>query len=64
MPVDVVDEWIETSNGHTGYMHDWKDKPEYAGRFQASVDSVEEYLEAKSLASIPSELTAAQMAGR
>jgi len=49
MPVDVVDEWIEASNGHTGYMHDWKDKPEYAGRFQASVDSVEEYHEAKDL---------------
>ena len=49
MPVDVVDEWIEVSNGHTGYMHDWKDKPEYAGRFQASVDSVEEYHEAKDL---------------
>ncbi len=49
IPVDTVDEWIEASNGHTGYIHDWKDKPEYAGKFQASVDSVEEYLEAKSM---------------
>tara|TARA_X000000950_G_C13824902_1_gene623587 strand:+ start:674 stop:1393 length:720 start_codon:yes stop_codon:yes gene_type:complete len=49
IPVDTVDEWIEASNGHTGYIHDWKDKPEYVGRFQASVDSVDEYNEAKDL---------------
>ena len=47
--LDTIQEWNDVTDGHTGYIHNWREANEYAGVFQASVDSVDEYNEAKDL---------------
>jgi hypothetical protein len=49
MPVEKVKEWNECADDWTGYTHQWAKKPEFVGMLQASVDSIEEYLQAKSM---------------
>ena len=51
IPYQIVEKIVENCDGYTGYTHQWK-RPEFQGYkkyFMASVDTIDEYNEAKKL---------------
>jgi len=51
IPFQIVEKIVENCSGHTGYTHQWK-RPEfqaYKKYFMASVDTLDEYKEAKKM---------------
>lgn len=47
VPTYIIDKIVEVSRNHTSYTHAWRTSPELISSSMASVDSLDEYVEAK-----------------